>query len=390
MHYLEIGGAETALIGLLQTIDYSRYDVDLFLNAHRGEMMQYIPAEVNLLSEITAYSVIEKPMTEALRRGQLGVVAGRMLAKICYYFYACRKHPKDGSAIFGYVGKYVTPFLPSLKRLGEYDLAISFLTPHNVVLDKVRARKKLCWIHTDYTNIDVNSSLELPVWGGYDVIAGVSSNVCDCFCKVFPSLQSKTIVIENILSSSFIRRMADAFPVTLKDGNELVLLTVGRYSYPKKLEDIPAICKLLVDRELNVRWYIIGYGGSDEYIRTAISVNRMEKNVILLGKQTNPYPYIKACDWYVQPSRYEGKSIVAREAQILCKPVIITNYPTAKSQVQSGIDGVIVPMSVAECADSMFATLSDEALKSRITDYLSTHDYGNESEVEKIYKLVNE
>jgi glycosyltransferase involved in cell wall biosynthesis len=257
------------------------------------------------------------------------------------------------------------------------------------VLDKVRARKKLCWIHTDYTNIDVNSSLELPVWDGYDVIAGVSSNVCDCFSKVFPSLQSKTTVIENILSPSFIRRMADAFPVTLKDGNELVLLTVGRYSYPKKLEDIPAICKLLVDRGMNVRWYIIGYGGSDEYIRTAIDDNRMEKNVILLGKQTNPYPYIKACDWYVQPSRYEGKSIVVREVQILCKPVIITNYPTAKSQVQSGVDGVIVPMSVAECADSMFVALSDEALKSRITDYLSTHDYGNESEVEKIYKLVN-
>jgi glycosyltransferase involved in cell wall biosynthesis len=389
MHYLEIGGAETALIGLLQTIDYSKYDVDLFLNAHRGEMMQYIPASVNVLPEITAYSMIEKQMTEALCRRQFGIVAGRMLAKIAYYIYAHRKHTRDGSAVFGYVGKYVTPFLPSLKRLGEYDLAISFLAPHNVALEKVSAKKKLCWIHTDYTNIDVNTSLELPVWRGYDVIAGVSSNVCDCFSKVFPSLQSKTIVIENILSPSFIKRMADVFPVVLKDGDELVLLTVGRYSYPKKLEEIPVICKLLINKGLNVKWYIIGYGGIDEYIRTAISDNRMEKNVILLGKQINPYPYIKACDWYVQPSRYEGKSIVVREAQILCKPVIITNYPTAASQVRSGVDGIIVPIPITECADSMFVALTDEALKSRVTDYLSVHDYGNESEVEKIYKLVN-
>lgn len=31
IHYLEIGGAESALIGLLQTLDPDRVDVDLFL-----------------------------------------------------------------------------------------------------------------------------------------------------------------------------------------------------------------------------------------------------------------------------------------------------------------------------------------------------------------------
>lgn len=67
--------------------------------------------------------------------------------------------------------------------------------------------------------------------------------------------------------------------------------------------------------------YIIGYGGSDEYIRRAIATEGMDGRVILLGKRENPYPYIKACDWYVQPSRYEGKSVVVREAQMLGKAV---------------------------------------------------------------------
>jgi glycosyltransferase involved in cell wall biosynthesis len=389
MHYLEIGGAETALIGLLQAIDYDKYDVDLFLNAHRGEMMRYIPNEVNLLPEMAAYSMIERPMIDAVKHGQLAVVVGRLLAKMGYTIYARKNHPKDGSAIFGYVGKYVTPFLPSLKKLGKYDLAISFLTPHNIVLDKVNAKRKVCWIHTDYTKIDIDKSLEQPIWNAYDVIASVSSDVSGCFYKIFPSLQPKTMVIENILSPSFIRRMADEYPVTLRTCDELVLLTIGRYSYPKKLEEIPTICKLLIDKGLNVKWYIIGYGGSDEYIRSAISDNKMEENVILLGKKTNPYPYIKACDWYVQPSRYEGKSIVVREAQILCKPVIITNYPTSSSQVQDGIDGVIVPMPITECASSMFVALINDVLKSQIVGYLSNHDYGNESEVDKIYKLLS-
>ena len=73
MHYLELGGAEISLIGLLQALDYSRYDVDLFIHRHQGELMQFIPREVNLLPEITAYACIESPWTEAIRRGQFGV-----------------------------------------------------------------------------------------------------------------------------------------------------------------------------------------------------------------------------------------------------------------------------------------------------------------------------
>ena len=51
-HALELGGAERALIGLLDSIDYSRCSVDLFLMRHQGEMMPLIPAQVRLLPEI--------------------------------------------------------------------------------------------------------------------------------------------------------------------------------------------------------------------------------------------------------------------------------------------------------------------------------------------------
>ena len=111
--------------------------------------------------------------------------------------------------------------------------------------------------------------------------------------------------------------------------------------------------------------------------------------MVLLGKQDNPYPYINACDIYVQPSRYEGKSITVREAQILGKPVIVTNYPTAASQVQDGVDGVIVPMDVQQCADCMAMFIRDEDKRRCIAEYLKEHDYGNETEIDKIYKLVS-
>ncbi|MDD6000842.1 MAG: glycosyltransferase, partial [Bacteroidales bacterium] len=91
---------------------------------------------------------------------------------------------------------------------------------------------------------------------------------------------------------------------------------------------------------------------------------------------------------YVQPSRYEGKSVTVREAQMLCKPVVVTNYPTAPSQIRSGIDGVIVPMDNEGCAKGLAEVICDKPLQERIIAHLKTHDYGNESEVDKIYELI--
>ena len=49
MHYMEIGGAERALLGLLNAIDTNKVDVDLFINQHTGEFMKLIPEKINLL-----------------------------------------------------------------------------------------------------------------------------------------------------------------------------------------------------------------------------------------------------------------------------------------------------------------------------------------------------
>ena len=323
-----------------------------------------------------------------------------------------RMNPKDGAAIHGYLGEEVSKVLPSLRHLGEYNLAISFVNPHNFVLNHITAKKKICWIHTDYTRIDLNAELELPVWSAYDHVISISEDVTKTFLQVFPSLKNKIVEIENILSPDYVRSRANesqnlltsqhpnllsspsAVPSTSRpldlstSSNSIKLLTIGRFSEAKKLEEIPVICRGIVEAGVNVKWYIIGYGGSDEYIRKEIEAEGMQDRVFLLGKKENPYPYIKACDWYVQPSRYEGKSVVVREAQILCKPVIVTNYPTAPSQIRHRVDGVIVPMDIPGCVEKMMETLKDEVLRKNIEGYLEGHDYGNMGEVENIYRII--
>lgn len=408
IHYLHLGGAETSLIGLLQALDPQKVDVDLFVYSHEGEMMKLIPNYVNLLPENPVWSMFEKPLKEVLKKGYWKIFLARMRAKFRMKQYVKRTNPKDGAAIHGYLGEEVSKALPSLHHLGEYDLAISFVNPHNFVLDHVLAKKKICWIHTDYTHIDVNATLELPVWSAYDHVISISEDVTRNFLQVFPSLKDKIVEIENILSPKFVRgrsneavRFDDFEEASCQDdelsscrvvesttSNSIKLLTIGRFSEAKKLEEIPAICRGIVEAGVNVQWYIIGYGGSDDYIRKEIEEEGMQERVFLLGKKENPYPYIKACDWYVQPSRYEGKSVVVREAQILCKPVIVTNYPTAPSQIQQGVDGVIVPMDIPGCVAQMVETLKDDKLKCSIVEYLRTHDYGNMGEVETVYKIM--
>lgn len=385
IHYLEIGGAERSLIGLLNALDYSKYDVDLFVYEHRGEFMKLIPKEVHLLPEIKSYAAIEKPITAALKEGQIGIVLARLCSKLQYAIYKRKHHPKEGSGVFQYVASCVGLVLPSLKHFGEYDIAISFLTPHNVVRDKVNAKRKYAWIHTDYTTISVNVQKELPVWIAFDKLFAVSEGVKNTFVQVFPSLRDKVEVFENILSTAFIREQASAFSPNFTSLNEgISFLSVGRYTEAKNFDNVPFICKLLIEKGLKFKWFIIGFGGDENLIRSNIEKSGMQDTCILLGKKENPYPYMKACDFYVQPSRYEGKAVTVREAQILCKPVIITNYATSTAQVIDGVDGVIVSQGNEQIAEGIYSFVQNKALQEQILNYLQTHDYGNEGEVWKL------
>ena len=44
---MKIGGAESSLLGLLKSIDYNKYRVDLLLLDPIGELLSMLPAEVN-------------------------------------------------------------------------------------------------------------------------------------------------------------------------------------------------------------------------------------------------------------------------------------------------------------------------------------------------------
>ncbi|MCM3568216.1 glycosyltransferase [Neobacillus mesonae] len=386
---LAIGGVERSLIGLLSHIDYNKYDVDLMLFKHEGEFFPFLPSGPNLIPEMPQYATFRMPIGQIAKKGLIPVAVSRTMAKYFGSFYGdFRGVDEPGYLEIQYGWEFTTPLLPKLNK--EYDVAIGFLWPHHFITQKVKAKKKIGWIHTDYSNIYLNQKLEAKMWRKLDSIVAVSEECANTFLKIFPEFKQKTCVIENILSPALISKQSmDSRLDDMKTTNgRTTILTIGRLSHAKGLDNAVKACRELVDEGFDVGWYVVGYGPLENELKDLINELNLNDRFFLLGKKTNPYPYLKACDIYVQPSRYEGKAVTIREAQILGKPVVITNFPTAKSQAIHGIDAIITDQGVSGIAAGIKTLLTDRNLKERLISNVLSSDYGNEQEIEKLYSLI--
>lgn len=389
-HAMEIGGAERALLGLLTSFDYSKYEVDLFLLRHDGELYELIPKEVNVIKANSRYSCLGAPIKNCIKTFNFGILLGRMYASYKAKKFDKKMNYESSLAAFDYSHKYTKRFMPMMSDK-EYDLAISFLIPHYFVAEKVIAKKKIAWIHTDYSYLNMDVESEVKMWSVYDHIVSISNDVTKGFLSKFPSLEKKIVYIENILSKDFIDKQSLLFDVEDEmHSNCLKLLSVGRFSDAKNFDNVPEIASIIKSNGIDFKWYIVGYGDQEELICSKIKDFSMEDTVIILGKKENPYPYIKACDIYIQPSRYEGKAVTVHEAQILNKPVVITNYSTANSQLRDGFDGIIVPLDNEECAKALISFINDKALQEQIINNMRTVNYSNECEINKLYKIIGD
>lgn len=387
---MEVGGVERSLISMLENFNYDNYNVDLMLYRHKGDFMKLLPLRHNLLKEIDEYTIFRKSISECIKEKKIALVLTRVLAKYTAYHIGKLK----GLDELGYyqmqlMWKYSLPFLPKLNK--EYDVAISYLWPHYFVGNKVYAKKKIAWIHTDFSTVSTHIKMDLMMWKKFNYIVAVSNQCKEAFLAKYPELREKTVVMENITCPAFVKKMSedkvDDIVINKEDFN---LITVARLSHAKGIDNAVKALKLIHDRGMkNVKWFVVGYGGDEKLISELIYRNNLQSSFILLGKKINPYPYIKMCDLYVQPSRYEGKAVTVTEAQILGKAVLITNYPTAKSQVNDGFDGYITDLSVEGIAEGIEILYKDAVMRQRLADNCKKLAYSNNDELEKLYMLMD-
>ena len=244
---MEIGGAERALLGLLEALNKKKYQVDLFLLRHAGPFMQFIPEGVNLLPENSKYSDLGVPIQDVLIRGHLGMAFGRARGKYkAKRFIAKNNLKKENSVEIHYSFKY---------------LALGFTTPYYIIDKKVHAKKKAVWIHTDYSTLDGDRNEEQKVWEAYPFIVSISEAVTNSFLKIYPGLKDRIYPIDNIVSEELIQKQANMFDVEKEMASEkgvIKILSIGRFTKAKNFDNVPDICAQIISMGILVKWYIIG------------------------------------------------------------------------------------------------------------------------------------
>lgn len=170
------------------------------------ETLSLLPKGFNLLPEIKEYKTFRQGIGQVFKNGFYGIGCGRVLAKVISLI----KGKMNKSSEIGYyqmqlMWKYAIKYLPKMEK--NYDVAISYLWPHNFVAEKVNAKKKIAWIHTDFSTIETNMEEDLKVWNKFDNIIAVSDECKNSFLNKYPSLKNKVFVIENITSPEFIKNV---------------------------------------------------------------------------------------------------------------------------------------------------------------------------------------
>lgn len=395
MNGMNIGGAERALLGLLSAIDYEKYSVDLFLLNHSGELLQYIDKRVNILLCNPKFSIYARPLKDVILQKNFSAAWGRVRAKYAAKKFNKKHCFKETSGVeLEYSHRYTVKSLPMINPAVEYDLAVSFITPHYIVAQKVNAKKKIAWIHTDYSKMNIDTESELKMWDAYDRVISISDTVTTGFLSKFPELENKITVIEHIIPAEFIYSQAEseesltADELMPKRDGGMNFLSIGRFCLAKNFDNVPEICKLVREMGIDAKWYLVGFGPDEMLIRTKIKEFKMDEHVIILGKKANPYPYLTKCDYYIQPSRFEGKAVTVCEALLLQKQTVLANYDTASSQIKNGVDGMILPQDTEEFAKALVAFVNDKELQKNISLEMAKNDYSGKSEVEKLYALA--
>lgn len=378
------------MIGLLQALPPEAAEVDLLLLEHEGELLCQVPPHVRVLPAHAAYAALCGPIRRALAGRYFLIGLARLAARMVL---AVRKLVgAEPGFLLARSHRYAAPFLPRVP--GAYDLAVSFLTPHDLAARLVDARRRVGWIHTDYTSVEtgVAASFEEVAWAGMDKVVAVSDDVALSFARVFPGLSNRVLVIENVLSPAWVRRRAaEGAPPALVAAREAGLTTlcsVGRLTHQKGFDVAAEAARSLRRHGMRFRWFIIGAGPDEALIRGKIQELGVGDALVLLGAMENPYPFMQACDIYVQPSRYEGKAVSIREAQMLGKAVLVSDFPTVRSQIEHGVDGYVVPAGADGLAEGIIRLAADPALSSRLAANAASRDYGNLAEVGKVLALL--
>jgi len=385
MNKLSCGGAEKSLISLLQLIDYSKYNVDLYLFKHEGFLMSQIPTEVNLLPQPKEFQYFDMPFKQVVKECLLSLNFKILLAR--FRMSLMMKSEKIPAVREQKAWQFVGPCLKKIDK--EYHATIGYLekNPNYFCVDKVNAKIKIGFVNNDYKLLMLDKSIDIPYFEKLDYIVTVSEACEAILIDSFPNFKGKIKMMYNILTEKTIHALAEE-PISDLDESKINIVSLGRLNYQKAFDLAIEACAILLENGVDIKWFILGDGEDRSKLEKHIAEKNLQKHFILLGIKENPYPYIKKATVYVQTSRFEGKSVAIDEAKILHKPILVTNFPSAKDQIENGVNGSIVGMDAISIANGIQQLVTNAATQNLFVKNLQKEQLGTESEMSKLYDLI--
>lgn len=380
---LNVGGAEKALVSMLQVFEYDHYDVDLLLFKKEGLFLKQVPEQVNILEAPANYRYFDMPFSKVIRENLWKDPL--VIFRRWQFNQAGKKATSPAEAEqFGW-----KPLSKTLKALPKnYDAAIGFLekSPNYFVVDKVDAKVKIGFIHNDYKRLKMNRVFDAEYFEKLHHIVSVSEVNLEVLKENFPQHTTKFIQIKNIISTQMINKLAqESIPLALKKN---AIVSVGRLVAQKNYDLTIDALHILYQRNVAFHWYVLGEGQLIRELSQKVDRYGINEQVTFLGVRENPYPYIMQADIFLMTSLFEGDGIAIREAKILQKPIVLTNFNTASLHVKSGFNGFIVENRPITLAEVIEKTLNNEIIRKQLSENLVNDDSSNVSELERLYQLI--
>lgn len=380
LYSLYNGGAEKSLVNLLNELPPDKYDIDIVTFKPGGMFVSQVPSYVNIL---------DVPNDLAKLYGNINEAGSYFLTKLIGTAISKVRYRNSNQKGYRWEHFYSSK-IDKLKK--TYDIAIAYSVGEILyyIDEKVNAKRKIVWVHNDYISMGYSKMYDHSHMRNMDTIVSISALCVKILQEEFPDLSDKCMYLQNITSSLVVKRRAEEFYPSEYGEQMNILLSVGRLNQQKGFDMAIKAATILKTKGIMFKWFVIGDGQLKDELTRQINESGINDCFVLIGTKQNPYPYIKNCLVFVQPSRFEGKSVVLDEAKILGAPIVATAYPTVKDQIEDGNEGIIVDMSPEAIAEGIERMIENNELREHIHLYLTSREYGNQAEVDKYIELIDQ
>lgn len=366
---MNIGGVEKSLLSLLSEINREEYDITVLLLEKKGDFLEYIPEGVKV-EEVNWFKDIKPIIMQPPQTTVKNYIKNKEFIKLLTFIYSYFISKYFNKRFLYYKNIFkIVPF-----NNNTYDIAISYHGPTDIIdyyiANKVKAPKKISWVHFDISKHKVNEKLYAELYNKFNKIFVVSNVAKQRLVEHIPSVRGKTEVFLNVIPTQLIKEMSKEVVKFDETYTGIKVVTVGRLSTEKGQDLAIKVLYRLIKNGYNVRWYCLGDGNSKKEYEILLNKLELKKDFLMLGSTPNPYPYIANADIYVQTSRHEGYCLTLAEAKCLNKPIITTNFTGAFEQLKDGYNGLIVEFCEEELYQKLKYLIDNPLERNRLSKNL--------------------